>query len=235
MTRPKNLPSGQVVLVDKDKIEEKVPYKVLSQTNLIETKQKRPQSEAQKANTKRLVELMKARALERRGITTLPDNKIPDEIPPGKELVYIKPKKASTRVDLVKEVKEVKEDTSNKLYGVVESDKNSLLSPMPPPQVNPYAYPYMYAYPPPPPPPRPTKPTKPTRPRAGGKKKESFYEETSNDEEETTETETDTDTEINRYSKKVAKRTSALSKIEEELSALKSKLQKPTNKHQSIF
>lgn len=34
MTKPKNLPSGQVVLVDKSKIQEAQPYKVVSQTTL---------------------------------------------------------------------------------------------------------------------------------------------------------------------------------------------------------
>jgi hypothetical protein len=95
------LPSGKVVLIDKAKVPlQSVPeMKQVSQTTLEVVRPKKPQSEAQKANTLRLVALAKQRALERRGITEIDQNNIPskDQIPEDKELVYIKTKKASTR------------------------------------------------------------------------------------------------------------------------------------------
>jgi hypothetical protein len=219
MVKSKVIPHGQVVLVDKQTVPE---YKVVSQTVLEnKTKQKREMSELQKANIERLVALNKQRALERRGIQTIPQDKNPSEIeiPDGKELVYIKPKKQSK--------------VSNKLSNDSNDSNDSNELPNESPKlmrqngyyVNTQAPPvYMLAYPPPPPPPRPTKPSRPK----SKKQPVSYYEETSEDEEKTeTETETDTDTEINRYSKKVQKRTSVLSKIEEELNQLKNKMNQP--------
>lgn len=95
------LPSGKVVMIDKAKLPQQSnqEMKHVSQTTLEVVRPKRPQSEAQKANTLRLVALAKQRALERRGITEIDQDNIPskDQIPEDKELVYIKTKKASTR------------------------------------------------------------------------------------------------------------------------------------------
>jgi hypothetical protein len=206
MTKAKNLPQGVVVMMDKSKIPQpEVPQiPKLSQTALDSVqKPKRVQTEAQKANLARLVALNKQRALDRRGITELDQTNLPkqEDIPEDKQLVYIKPKKASTRLP--------------KTSPVLER-QNAYIR-----EVDVKASPVQYGYPPPPPPPRPTKISRPK------KQPVSYYEETSEDEEK--ETETDTDTEINRYSKKVQKRTSALSKIEEELNTLKASMNKPKN------
>ncbi len=246
MTKAKSIPSGVVVLMDKSKLpkQEQPTIKKLSQTSIDSVqKPKRVQSEAQKANLARLVALNKQRALERRGITEVDQSNIPsaEEIPEDKELVYIKPKKPSTRLPKSNPVLErqnaymVDVKAEKVKFGYrpngAQSEQSSRYRP------NGAQSEQSSRYPPPPPPPRPTKPSRPK----SKKQPVSYYEETSEDEEKTeTETETDTDTEINRYSKKVQKRTSVLSKIEEELNQLKSKMNQskavvnPYSKH-SIF
>jgi len=213
------LPSGKVVLINKESIPIKAEFKQVSQTTLEQARPKRVQSEAQKANTTRLVALAKQRALERRGITEIDQNNIPkkEDIPEGKELVYIKQKKASTQKPKAPTPNERRESLQG-LYQPYYSEAYTPKGLYPPhPQQFNYQPQYIPQYVP--------VQHKPTKVKAKVSKAKSYYEDT--DTETETETEPDTDFEIERLQKKIEKKVKVVEKINN-LQSL------PQNRH-SVF
>jgi len=88
-------PAGEVVLVQKPvAVAEPPKIREISQKQYEKLRPKKPLSEKQQENLKKLVEKNKQRAIERRAVVT---NAIPEVVPEGHELVVIKPKRKYTR------------------------------------------------------------------------------------------------------------------------------------------
>lgn len=88
-------PAGEVVLVQKPvAVAEPPKIREISQKQYEKLRPKKPLSEKQQENLKKLVERNKQRAVERRAVVT---NAVPDVVPEDQELVIVKPKRKYTR------------------------------------------------------------------------------------------------------------------------------------------
>ena len=93
----KNIVEGEIILVDKEKVEAKglptdQPVLEVGGEMATKLKAKRPQSEAQKAHTQKLVELNRARKQKRLEQPELEHSfTVPETIPEGKVLIKVKP------------------------------------------------------------------------------------------------------------------------------------------------
>jgi hypothetical protein len=249
MPKAKILPSNQLVLVDK-KLVPKEEYKSIPVNNLEKTyssqpeRQKREMSEKQKENLKRLIEMNKQRALERRGIIPLP-NGVPDVIPEDKEVIRLTKRTYTKKEKLPQQEPELRrESTSSANY--TRSAGESLRDYNTPPPIHIHLPSEALgvkkgrsiaerssSY-------RSNDKSVPKAPKSSLKKQpRSYYEsdtkEESEDEESEEEetTDFDTDVEISKYNKKIEKRTQSLSSIEKQLQQLK-QANNPYSKH-SVF
>jgi hypothetical protein len=220
MPKPKNLPSNELVLVDKQLVAPKEQYKNVSVNSLEKSYESQPRvkrelTEKQKENLQRLIEMNKQRALERRGIQSLP-NGPPENIPENKEVVRLT-KRTYTKKEKLPEQQPTlrRESTSSSNYNNA------------PPPIHIHLPSDVISK------------KKPTRPKASNSKKQprSYYEsdtkEESEEESEEEESEFDTDVEISKYNKKIEKRTQSLSSIEKQIQQLKQS-NNPYAKH-SVF
>jgi hypothetical protein len=222
MPKPKNLPSNELVLVDKQLVAPKEQYKNVSVNSLEKSYESQPRvkrelTEKQKENLQRLIEMNKQRALERRGIQSLP-NGPPENIPENKEVVRLT-KRTYTKKEKLPE----QQPTLRR-----ESTSSSNYASAPPIHIH-----------------LPSealgvkKPRSKSVPKAPKSKKQprSYYEsdtkEESEEESEEEESEFDTDVEISKYNKKIEKRTQSLSSIEKQIQQLKQS-NNPYSKH-SVF
>ena len=88
-------PAGEVVLIQKPVAAAEPPkIREISQKQYEKLRPKKPLSEKQQENLKKLVERNKARAIERRAVVT---NAVPEVVPEDQELVIVKPKRKYTR------------------------------------------------------------------------------------------------------------------------------------------
>lgn len=237
MPKAKILPSNQLVLVDK-KLVPKEEYKSIPVNNLEKTyssqpeRQKREMSEKQKENLKRLIEMNKQRALERRGIIPLP-NGVPDVIPEDKEVIRLTKRTYTKKEKLPQQQPELRrESTSSANY--TRSAGESLRDYNTPPPIHIHLPSEALGVK------KGRSKSAPKAPKSSLKKQpRSYYEsdtkEESEDEESEEEetTDFDTDVEISKYNKKIEKRTQSLSSIEKQLQQLK-QANNPYSKH-SVF
>jgi len=196
----KNIVEGEIILVDKEKVEAKglpTDQHVLEVGGEMATKlkAKRPQSEAQKAHTQRLVELNKARKQKRLEQPELEHTfTVPDTIPEGKVLIKVK-QNQNTRTAVRQELLDHLKLMNDKLHELdakvsMRNDlpRNEIVVPEPKPE----------------PAPKGRKPRKPRRPVE------------SEDTTDLEETELDTDVEESVH-RKINKRLNSLKQIENQL------------------
>jgi hypothetical protein len=229
MPKPKNLPSNELVLVDKQLVAPKEQYKNVSMNSLEKSYESQPRpkrelTEKQKENLQRLIEMNKQKALERRGIQSLP-NGIPEVIPENKEVVRLTKRTYTKKEKLPEQQPELRrESTSSSNYTGAPPIHIHLPSDVISKK-------------------KPTRPKSsmkaPTSAKSQKKPARSYYSESdtkdeeSDEEEEEDESEFDTDVEISKYNKKIEKRTQSLSSIEKQIQQLKQS-NNPYAKH-SVF
>lgn len=230
MPKPKSIPENQLVLVDKalsndtENGYKKVPVNSLERRyENLPTRPKRELTEKQKENLARLIEMNKQRALERRGITTLP-NGPPEVIPENKEVVQLVKRQYNRKPknELPQETPQLRRESTS-LNGVpppihIHIDREALGMKTK------------------------KKVSVPKAPKAPKAKKQprSYYSDSnddtkdeSEDESEDETTDFDTDVEISKYNKKIQKRSQSLSALEKQINQLKQS-NNPYAKH-SVF
>lgn len=229
MPKPKSLPKDELVLVDKalsndmENGYKKVPVNSLERRYESAPRPKRELTEKQKENLARLIEMNKQRALERRGITPLP-NGVPDVIPENKEVVQLVKRQYNRKPkneELPKETPQLRRESTS-LTGVpppihIHIDREALGMKTK------------------------KKVSVPKAPKAPKAKKQprSYYDSDTKDEsedeesEDETTTDFDTDVEISKYDKKIQKRSQSLSALEKQINQLKQS-NNPYAKH-SVF
>lgn len=200
----KNIVEGEIILVDKEKVEAKglpTDQGVLEVGGEMATKlkAKRPQSEAQKAHTQRLVELNKARKQKRLEQPELEHTfTVPETIPEGKVLIKVKPNqntRTAVRQELLDHLKLMNDklqelDAKVSMRTVPANEpRNEIVQPEPQPKQEP---------------PKGRKPRKPRKPVE------------SEDTTDLEETELDTDVEESVH-RKINKRLNSLKQIESQL------------------
>lgn len=191
-------PVGEVVLVQKAATVEQPKIREISQKQYEKLRPKKPLSEKQQENLKKLVERNKQRAIERR---TVVKDAVPESIPEDQELVIVKPKRKYTR----KPKNEIVQPTDSEPETATESESEpEVRKPVPLKRSN-------------------TKPKK-AAPKKAPPKYKYDTETTSNDEwsdEDNSEDEDYEDPRVQKYQAKAQARIQAVQQIDKRIQQLK--------------